>query len=66
MRNLFFAGTNDERLLYLDKRLSSRLTFCDYDKQLMGPIFDTRGLEQGSVSSSDKYKLYNNEQASSS
>ena len=32
----------------------------------MGPIKDTRGLEQGGVSSSDEYKLYNNEQASSS
>ena len=30
---------------------------------MMGPISDTRGLEQGGVSSSDLYKLYNNEQA---
>ena len=29
----------------------------------MGLIFDMRGLEQGGVSSSDEYKLYNNEQA---
>ena len=29
----------------------------------MGPIQDTRGLEQGGISSSDLYKLYNNEQA---
>ena len=30
----------------------------------MGPIYDTAGLEQGGVSASDQYKLYNNEQAS--
>ena len=30
---------------------------------MMGPIRDTRGLEQGGISSSDQYKIYNNEQA---
>ena len=63
VRNMFIAGTNDQRLLYLDHRLGNRRTFCDFDNQLMGPILDTRGLEQGGVSSSDQYKLYNNEQA---
>ena len=29
----------------------------------MGPIKDTRGLEQGGIFSSDAYKIYNNEQA---
>ena len=66
IRNLFTAGTSGHALLYLDKRLSNRQTFCDFDRRLMGPIKDTRGLEQGAVSSSDEYKLYNNEQASSS
>ena len=63
VRNLFLAGTNDHKLLYLDQRLSSRKTYCEFDKTLMGPIHDTRGLEQGGISSSDLYKLYNNEQA---
>ena len=64
VRNMFLAGTNDHRLLYLDKRLGNRETYCEYNKQLMGPIHDTRGLEQGGFLSSDQYKLYNNEQAS--
>ena len=59
---MFIAGTADQRLLYLDHRLSNRQTFCEFDKKMMGPILDTRGLEQGGVSSSDLYKLYNNEQ----
>ena len=63
VRNMFIAGTTDQRLLYLNQRLSNRHTYCDFDKQLMGPILDTRGLEQGGVSSSDQHKLYNNEQA---
>ena len=63
VRNMFVAGTDDQRLLYLDQRLANRQTFCDFDQQLMGPIHDKRGLEQGGVASSDNYKLYNNEQA---
>ena len=59
---MFFAGTDDQRLLYIDNRLSNRRTFCEFDFQLMGPIIDTRGLEQGGVYSSDAYKIYNNEQ----
>ena len=65
MRNLFTAGTDDQRLLYIDQRLKSRRTFCEYDKQMMGPILDTKGLEQGGIASSDNYKLYNNEQGTS-
>ena len=63
VRNLFFSGTDDQRLIYLDQRLSNRTTYCDFDDQLMGPILDTRGLEQGGILSSEAYKLYNNEQA---
>ena len=62
VRNMFFAGTDDQRLLYIDNRLSNRRTYCDFDHKLMGPINDTRGLEQGGVYSSDAYKLYNNDQ----
>ena len=64
VRNLFAAGTSGHPLLYMDKRLSNRQTCVDFDKRLMGPIYDTAGLEQGGVSASDLYKLYNNEQAS--
>ena len=63
IRNLFVAGTDGHRLLYLDQRLKNRKTFCEYDKQLMGPIQDNKGLEQGGVKSSDEYKIYNNEQS---
>ena len=66
VRNLFIAGTNDQRLLYINERVSSRKTYCEFDKIMMGPIKDLRGLEQGGVSSSDEYKIYNNEQAVSS
>ena len=63
IRNLFSSGTNDQRLLYFDERLKNRRTYCEFDSVMMGPIPDARGLEQGGVSSSDLYKLYNNEQA---
>ena len=62
VRNLHQAGTDGHALLYLDQRLKHRITYCEYDKELMGPIKDELGLEQGGVSSSDVHKLYNNEQ----
>ena len=51
--NLFFVGTDDQRLLYIDNRLKGRHTYCEFNEQLMGPIIDTRGLEQGGIFSSD-------------
>ena len=62
MRDAFLAGTCDQSLLYLDARLSSRTTFPEWDKVLMGPIRDSLGLEQGGVSSDKLYKLCNNNQ----
>ena len=35
---------------------------CEWDKQMMGPIEDECGVEQGGINSSDFYKVYNNEQ----
>ena len=64
VRNIFLSGVNDQRLVYLDERLINRRTYCDFNKVLMGPIIDKRGLEQGGITSSDQYKLYNNEQSS--
>ena len=62
VRQLYMAGMVGTSLLYIDKRLSSRTTYLEYDKSIVGPIYDDCGLEQGGVSSSDLYKLYNNEQ----
>ena len=45
----------------MENRLLNRKTYCEWDKVLVGPILDEKGLEQGGCSSSDSYKLYNNE-----
>ena len=37
----------------------------DYEGNLMGPIHDQQGLEQGGISSSDFYKIFGKEQLSS-
>ena len=47
IRNAFLAGSHGQGLLYLADRLSSRQTFVEWDKCLMGPINDTLGVEQG-------------------
>ena len=64
VRNLFQSGTAGQFLLYINERLKNRLTYCDWDSNLMGPIFDTLGVEQGGVNSDNYYKLTNNEQLS--
>ena len=60
--NAFKAGTCDQGLIYLDNRLGNRLTFCEWNKALMGPILNKRGAEQGGISSDGLYKLANNSQ----
>ena len=64
VRNAFLAGSHGQALLYLADRLSSRKTFVEWDKCLMGPIHDTLGVEQGGCLSDRLYKLANNEQLS--
>ena len=61
VRCLYRTGMESQAVLYLENRLSNRVTFCEFDKTVVGPIKDQQGLEQGGVSSSDLYKLFNNE-----
>ena len=51
VRSLYFSGTTGQSLLYFNERLNNRLTYCEWDRCLMGPIADTRGVEQGGVTS---------------
>ena len=62
VRNLFHYGIQDHGLLLIDQRLKNRKTICEWDKQWMGPIKDSWGLEQGGKNSSEFYKVYNNDQ----
>ena len=61
-RRLYLDGTGNQNLSFILRRLENRITFCEWQKVVMGPIQDERGLEQGGVSSSDWYKIVNNEQ----
>ena len=58
--NAFKAGTCDQGLVYLNNRLASRLTYCEWNKELMGPIHDLLGVEQGGINSDRLYNLANN------
>ena len=48
-------------MLHVELYSIYRITYCEFDKSVVGPIYDEQGLEQGGVASSDCYKLYNNE-----
>ena len=43
IRCAYLAGTQDQGLIYLDNRLRNRMTYLEWDKQILGPIHDTIG-----------------------
>jgi len=61
-RRLYLDGTKDQNLSFFIKRLENRITFCEWDKEILGPIIDQLGVEQGGKNSSQFWKIYNNEQ----
>ena len=61
-RRLYLDGTKNQNLSFIINRLENRITFCEWDKQLCGPIVDQLGVEQGGKNSTEYWKLYNNEQ----
>ena len=62
VRCAYIAGTQDEGLLFLDHRLRNRRTMIEWEKEILGPIRDTQGVEQGGVPSDKVHRLVNNEQ----
>ena len=64
INKLFHSGTNGHSLLYINSRLENRTTYVEWDKQLMGPIKDELGVEQGGANSGDFYKIFGKEQLS--
>ena len=56
------AGTQDEGLLYLDSRLRNRRTYIEWEKEILGPIMDSMGVEQSGCASDRIYRLENSEQ----
>ena len=64
VRKLFLTGTTDQSLLFINQRLENRNTYLDWDKKIMGPIYDEKGVEQGGVNSDHYYKIFGKEQLS--
>ena len=62
IRNLFHVQEQDQSIMYLNNRLAARETVLDWGGDLMGPICDQQGLEQGGTSSSDHYKIFGKSQ----
>ena len=62
IKNLFHCGTDGQSLIYMNSRLQNRSTCLEWDNQIVGPIDDQRGLEQGGVNSGDFYKIFSKEQ----
>ena len=47
VRSLYLSGMEGQSITYMENRLSSRITFCEFDKVLVGPIYDEQGHELG-------------------
>ena len=62
IRKMFLAGTSDQALIYINHRLENRATYLDWDRQIMGPILDEKGVEQGGVNSDYYYKIFGKDQ----
>ena len=45
IRNLYSAGMDGNSTIFLNNRLTSRPTYLDWDKNMMGPIEDQLGLD---------------------
>ena len=65
VREAYLAGTRDQGLLLIKNRLENRVTYCEYDKAIMGPIKDKLGVEQGGQNSDRFYRLVGNFQLNS-
>ena len=57
IRRLYLDSPKDQRVIYWDKRLDNRTTYCQWEDQLMGPISDELGVEQGGPNSSEFAKF---------
>ena len=62
LKNLFTLHNADQILIHIDNRLANRETIVDWDGEMMGPIADEQGLEQGGINSSEFYKIFGKEQ----
>ena len=50
----------DQSLVYLSNRLANRRTYLQYAKELMGPIEDKAGVEQGGIPNCEEFQLMTN------
>ena len=62
IKKLFHVHGASQLLIHIDNRLKNRETVLDWYGDLMGPIKDDQGLEQGGCNSSEYYKIYGIEQ----
>ena len=62
VQRLFHVQGASQLLIHIDNRLAHRQTVLDWNGNLMGPILDEQGLEQGGSNSSEYYKIYSRDQ----
>ena len=60
--NAFNVGTTGNFLNIINNRLSNRSLYIKYNNDVIGPINDTQGVEQGGLLSHKPFRLVGNDQ----
>ena len=62
IRSAYNVGTTGNVLNIINKRLGNRSTLLKFRDQVIGPIHDTKGVEQGGLLSDREFCLVGNDQ----
>ena len=62
IKNAYRTGTSDSSLNLISNRLSNRSSFIKFNNDVIGPIHDSLGVEQGGLLSDRIFRLVGNDQ----
>ena len=62
IKNAFCTGTTGHSLNIINNRLTNRSSYIKYNNDVIGPINDTQGVEQGGLLSDRLFRLVGNDQ----
>ena len=62
IKNAFRTGTANQSLNIINNRLTNRSSYIKFNTDVIGPINDTQGVEQGGLLSDRLFRLVGNDQ----
>ena len=62
IKNAYRTGTSGYSLNLIDNRLTNRSSYIKFNNDVIGPIYDSQGVEQGGLLSDRLFRLVGNDQ----